>query len=71
MKSPHHAVLHFSVLIVARCFEESLIAHCDIQLHQVQREKESIQIIIDFKWNSYAWKFFSVQLHFFTDEAIE
>ena len=28
-------------------------------------EKESIQIIIDFKWNSYALKFFSVQLGLF------
>ena len=28
-------------------------------------EKESIQIIIDFKWDSYAWKFFSVQLFLF------
>jgi ABC-type methionine transport system permease subunit len=29
-------------------------------------EKESIQIIIDFKWDSYARKFFSVQLGLFT-----
>jgi hypothetical protein len=28
-------------------------------------ERESIQIIIDFKWDSYAWKFFSVQLFLF------
>jgi hypothetical protein len=28
-------------------------------------EKESIQIIIDFKWDSYAMKFFSVQLGLF------
>jgi hypothetical protein len=28
-------------------------------------EKESIQIIIDFKWDSYALKFFSVQLGLF------
>jgi hypothetical protein len=28
-------------------------------------EKESIKIIIDFKWNSYAWKFFSLQLGLF------
>jgi hypothetical protein len=28
-------------------------------------ELESIQIIIDFKWDSYAWKFFSVQLFLF------
>ena len=28
-------------------------------------EIESIQIIIDFKWDSYAWKFFSVQLFLF------
>jgi hypothetical protein len=29
-------------------------------------EKESIQIIIDFKWDSYARKFFSLQLGLFT-----
>ena len=29
-------------------------------------EKESFQIIIDFKWDSYARKFFSVQLGLFT-----
>jgi ABC-type methionine transport system permease subunit len=28
-------------------------------------EKESFQIIIDFKWDSYAWKFFTVQLGLF------
>jgi len=28
-------------------------------------ERESIQIIIDFKWDSYAWKFFSAQLFLF------
>jgi hypothetical protein len=28
-------------------------------------EKESMQIIIDFKWDSYAFKFFSVQLFLF------
>jgi hypothetical protein len=28
-------------------------------------ERESIQIIIDFKWDSYAWKFFSLQLFLF------
>jgi hypothetical protein len=28
-------------------------------------ERESIQIIIDFKWDSYAWKFFSGQLFLF------
>jgi hypothetical protein len=28
-------------------------------------EKESIKIIIDFKWNSYAMKFFSGQLGLF------
>ena len=28
-------------------------------------EKEAIQIIIDFKWDSYALKFFSVQLGLF------
>jgi hypothetical protein len=28
-------------------------------------ERESIQIIIDFKWDSYAWKFFSAQLLLF------
>ena len=28
-------------------------------------EKESIQIIIDFKWDSYAWKFFTAQLLLF------
>ena len=28
-------------------------------------ERESIQIIIDFKWDSYVWKFFSIQLALF------
>jgi hypothetical protein len=28
-------------------------------------ERESMQIIIDFKWDSYAWNFFSVQLFLF------
>ena len=28
-------------------------------------ELESIQIIIDFKWDSYAWKFFCIQLFLF------
>jgi hypothetical protein len=28
-------------------------------------EKESLQIIIDFKWDSYAFKFFSLQLGLF------
>ena len=28
-------------------------------------EKESFQIIIDFKWDSYAWMFFTVQLGLF------
>jgi hypothetical protein len=28
-------------------------------------ERESIQIIIDFKWDSYSWKFFSLQLFLF------
>jgi ABC-type methionine transport system permease subunit len=36
-----------------------------IEIDESILEKESFQIIIDFKWDSYALKFFSVQLGLF------